>query len=1113
MSQICRPFKKTTTVFIRFATKKQYEVVSPLNKFNFNRLYSTTSSNKNSTKQPKNLGYIKAIDAEEDALIQDKRKVEEFDPVDSFETFEPNIDMEEEEFNEQVKIETPRIEVNDQQAPYYHASKRAEKALRSHLNRFFIKVHPDIFHNDEASRTINQNSLTKLNNLLRSLEEYVEVSENEDSIITKLDKIPTRTTLNFVVEFEEDGGIGEISQEFTFTDAPESILTSKSSLIQYVTELRFSVYRQIYSLLEKADISVPKSEKELLKNPEPVTKEIFDDPWEEYYSEDPTKKLSLTTDLDEFIKQFPVTADRLTAHHLYEHQRLMDQFQENRVYFYFGENAKGDMDIMRHLNLREEAEYEIVHLKENLLALEFQEWSNLPIAIVDPKFYNIMEPTFTAKGFVVLEKDFDPVKVLPYIKEVVIPKTTNNFKQIFSIVNHNHQALEEKTIKLENLLGSSSIVVENLFSINQKTLEKVRNTFNHSLTMIGELKIPVIQLLDSVKAETWKQLPLTNFNDAEFQRWKINNVITNTQEKIEYIAAREDGFVKDGRVPQHESKSSKLERINKTMEKLVNPEIQPKKSDIRERPLTIVDKNQFDSVQTTPFISASLSAIDRLTKLFEKPTPVPFLLSDKPVAHPLLSYKDNLLKVRKDIDNSRGGILLDSITNQSHDTFADQLGFGSNSGFDNEMKQLELNPEKDNKESNAVSEQQSKEFKKAIQVFGFNNVIPIENAEKVGAPHVSKIDFMADFDAATPIDSTTEVSNNDDSGQIIDSILKDAKSSSTNISSDLDDFFSKLSSLDEDQPPKQETLLDRIQKQFGGATTEEVASTAVEWKESIQFINQRLSDFRWTNINLIISDHYQFIITHDNKAGFCFIPSNFDEKELFVFLNSVQDSFDLINGGAKGKSIDEYNLKSLLAVESSVETLKQIYKFKSILIDNIAIPSKVIQHTRIRRITNLLQNKAAPDEHITLKNIGQYITLVLSDSFSVEFLDNNNKPIDEDDTDAIQQSKHAKIYIDENQFDLSIFIKYVFVSLSENSAFFKDIITRTYQLPTPPPTPSIDEVKNTINKIYGFNRITSEPYSINLKDIFEGEKEDLEQEEQIDQDEEPLEIIGKVSQN
>lgn len=247
MSQIRRLFGKVEkkTLLVRFSNNNNtqyYNVLSPLNKFNSNRLYSTTpsSSNVNESDQPINLGYIKSVQEGEEALLKYYNKSKTFKPVESFESFEPNQAGRDQEkiFDEEIHIETPKIEINDQQAPYYHTSKKIEKSLRSYLNRFFIKVHPDIFHNDETSRAINQASLTKLNNLLRTLEEYVEVSENEDSVITKLDKIPTQSTLNFIVEYEEDGGTVEISQDFNFIDAPDSILTSKSSLVQYVTELR-----------------------------------------------------------------------------------------------------------------------------------------------------------------------------------------------------------------------------------------------------------------------------------------------------------------------------------------------------------------------------------------------------------------------------------------------------------------------------------------------------------------------------------------------------------------------------------------------------------------------------------------------------------------------------------------------------------------------------------------------------------------------------------------------------------------------------------------------------------------------------------------------------------
>ncbi|KAM9981930.1 hypothetical protein ACTFIY_004236 [Dictyostelium cf. discoideum] len=1098
MSQIRRLFGKVEkkTLLVRFSSNNTqcYNVLSPLNKFNSNRLYSTTpssSSNVNESEQPINLGYIKAVHEGEESLLKNYNKSKTFKAVEAFETFEPNQAGRDQEkiYSEEIHIETPKIEVNDQQAPYYHTSKKIEKSLRSYLNRFFVKVHPDIFHNDESSRAINQASLTKLNNLLRTLEEYVEVSENEDSVITKLDKIPTLSTLNFIVEYEEDGGTIEITQEFSFIDAPDSILTSKSSLIQYVTELRYSIYRQIYSLIEKSGIGVSKAEKELLRNPEPVSKEIYDDPWEEYYAEDPDKNISIATDLDEFIKQFPITKDRLTSHHLYEHQRLMDQFQENRVFFYFGENAKGDMDIMRSLNLREEAELQIVHLKENLLALEFQEWSSLPIAIVNPEFYNIMEPTLTAKGFVVLETDFSPVKTLTYIKNVVIPKTTNNFKNIFSIVDNNHKALEEKTIKLENLLGSSSVVVENLFSINQKTMEKVRDTFNNSLTLVGELKIPMVQLLDSVKAEAWKQLPLTNFKDIEFQRWKINNVITNTQEKIEYIASREEEFVKDARVPLQESKSAKIERIQNTMEKITNPDVQPTTSDLREKPLTLVNKNQFDSLQTTPFITKSLSSVERLTKLFEVPTDVPFLLSQKPIPHPLVSLKERLPNLkRSNVDRDTPMHLDSEIADQSNSTIADRLdlknSFLKNKDFENEMKELDKFATIKTKESQQETIDETKQHvREANIVFGQNNIIPIESTNLIKPDIVSSIDFMSnknidDASSANKEQNTTPATQV--SSLNIKSILKDAKNS-PGISSDLDDFFSKLSNLDEQKPQRQVSIFQRIQDQLSGATEE--SSTDVEWKESIQFISQRLSDFKWKNINLIISDHYQFIISHDNKSGFCFIPSYFIDKELFIFLNSIQDSFDMINGGSSDKATEEYNLKSLLAIEKVVESLKHLYRFKSILIDNSVIPGKPEQYSFVNNFSKFLQSQSiSPDENITLKNICPYVDLVFTDSFAIDFLDENGNPTN--DTNAVQLSKHVKISFNQNNPDINLFLKFVFVTLSEKSEFFKDIITRTYQIPTPPPSPSIEQVKYTINEIYGFNRITSGPYSVNFDDVF-----------------------------
>ncbi|EGC39260.1 hypothetical protein DICPUDRAFT_27199 [Dictyostelium purpureum] len=1058
--------------------------------------------------RPKNMGYVESHFLDKNILNDATTPKYRFDP--DFENGKYDFDeinRDQGDQGQSSNIETKPIEINDKQLPYDHSAKMAEKALRTHLNRFFLKVHPDLFFNNEEHRQINQRSLTQLNNLLRNLEEYVSVAE-DSSNTTKLDKIPQQIQFRFFAEVDENGRIVEVKQEFTFVDAPDSILTSKSALVQYTTELRFNVYRQLYSLLEKSGISIPRNEKELLKNPKPTTAEINDDPWEQYFSKDPSK-LSLSDQLNAFLDQFPVHNDTLRNQFAPQHQKLIDLFDEKKVYFYFGEQCKGDLDYMRHLGFREQAEFQIVHLKHNLLALEFADWSSLPIIVVDSKYYNLMEPGLTKRGFVVLEKDFDPTVAFTYIKEVVIPKTINNFNSIAGKALHNREVLEEKTQKLEQLFGSN-VVIENLFSINQKTMDKVREDFNSAMTLVGELKIPAIQLLESNKAETWKDLPKTNLKEFEFEQWKLKNVESSEKDAIAFIAGREKDFVQTGRVSKFESEYQESERIQNTFEKIKNIQQQQQgNSDTRSVPLQLVDKSQFDVIQSTPFLNNSCSAVDRLTRLFEVPTKVPFLMADRPLKHPLAELKEDIKGLEdqdfedgvfKAQDEEEAAIIEPDDENEDFDTEKYRAAYEQNKQFqeDNETYDDEAYTGEEIDEEGEVDEEETtpENLSKLSSMFSKPNIISVESKSAPSPVFISKINFMTtgnNFNNMQPIpiskptiskpkDEIDEQLENDkvesspkteDEIPNVNNIIKETKQFD-GISSDLEDFFSKLSQLEKDvTTPEKETPkpIEEDKSEDSTITTEAVESTPEEIPliEKITYIEQKLSDFKWDGINLIISDHYRFIITEDNKSGFCFIPSNFKEEELFVFINSIQDSFDIINGGTKEKTEEEYRLKALLAIENNVNELKQRYRLKSVVINNNSVPSKAAQYLFVKKFISQMESSVESSQLATFKSIAPYITLVVSNEYSIDFTNDLGSIVDEKDYSS---SRSAIVSVDNLSLNANVLLEYIFVTLSENSKFFRDLITRSYNVPTAPEKPSQEKVIEVINKeLYGFDRI------------------------------------------
>ncbi|KAF2078026.1 hypothetical protein CYY_000664 [Polysphondylium violaceum] len=867
------------------------------------------------------------------------------------------------------------VEVSPNQLPYHHSAKDVEKNIRAYLNKFFLRVHPDLFFNNVDLSVHNQKSLTQLNNLLRTLDDYIKVSQDV-SDTTKLEKVPTTVDLSFHIQPEDESeSVQLVNHTLQFAEASPSILSSRTSLVEYTIEFRFSTYRQIYDLLEKSGIVVSQSDKEAVKTPTTQPKEMFDDPWEEYFTNKPVH-LSLSQQVEEFLEKFPVTPLRRTSEHHAEHQVLIDGFQESKVYFYFGESAKGDADYMRQLGFRQLVDDQLVHLKENLLALEYGDWQSLPIMITDAAHKDKLEKNLAPKGFVVLEKDFQAAQVLPYVKSKVIPYVMKSFNEISSITLNNRAVLEEKAIGLEEALGSTSVVIENLFSINQKNMQNVRDKFNTSLGLVGELKIPVINFLDATKAQLWKSLPSSKLDVEEVENWKLNNITTSEKERTELILDIQEKDLAKGRVPSDPEQI--VDQHLYLQEKYKNnlPNTIP---DQREKPLQFVDKYSFNEIQSTPYLNQSLTAIERLKNLINTPVPVPFYFQDQ-------------------------------------NSTVDPL-----SGFD-----FSAAPTEDPALKSLFGSSNKAPIDTQLQ----DNVKPATTNEIV-FPKLFKsntIDFIG-----TTAAETTEKAATESSEFNFDFDLGDKKTEAKSLEDELNSFLETLSS-----PSSSSTSSTKTNVKENNTPQEKN-------KDNYSIVYQKLSDFNWSKVHLIISDRYQFIFTEDRSAGFLFIPSNFKDIELFLFLNASQDGFEQLYKGESPAEDAQY-LKSILAIKGQLDSFKSALNLRNAKIENTQAQDKGQQFSSIRAMTNIAshtENKEMDIFRTIGKNVDWYIGTT-------------------DKVTISRDGKHATIVSNISSRSFKKTVSNILNYLSIHSPYFKEIIERKQiDLST---DSELSEIDNTTNE-------------------------------------------------
>ncbi|KYQ93891.1 hypothetical protein DLAC_11621 [Tieghemostelium lacteum] len=840
------------------------------------------------------------------------------------------LDSLETEKKARLEMEAKKKEVNEQQLPYFHTAKQAEKSLRAHLNQFFIKVHPDLFFNNVDQRVQNQQSLTQLNNLLRSLEEYIKCSEDVTDQ-TKLDKIPNQFSLSFYAQVEEDGAVNFVTQDFNFSEPPKEILSSRTQLITYTTELRFAVYRQVFDLFQKSGITIPKSDKDSVNIPESSTSEVYDDPWEEYFVED-RNNLSLKKQFESFLEKYPVTGARLRSEFTPEHQALMDSFSDQRVFFYFGENIKGDVDVLRSLGHRDIAEEQLIHIKNNLMALEYKHWINLPIVITNQENVEKLRSALNPQGFVVLPRDFKPEESYDYIKNQVIPQTTKQFSELIDIATNNRQILEDATVNLELALGSSTVVVENLFSLNQRSMDRVRELFNTAMGEYGELKLPLLQFLDQVKADLWRELPKTKFDQNEFGDWKMNNIQTTPEERIKLISQKEDSYIESDRVvPIREDIAQRSKATLKKIDQLTNL-----KEDQRSKPLELVDKNQFNQIQSSPFLNYTMDAVSRLSKLINNPVKVPFY----------------------------------------------------------NRKSTDVNQKQSQSQQNKSSKVQQKQQVEDDDIDLFYK--PNKVAINIDLQANVQPQFCSTFDLPFSTAKEAPTANN---VQLDVNRLKS-----------VEDILSRGTEKSENNSAK---IIEQVLKE-----SQEKDSLQLNQQE-FEYVEQKLSDFEWTNINLIISDRYQFITTDNNNHGFCFIPNNFKEQELFLFLNSVQDSFEKIHGTHLINLEKAEFIHSNLAIRDIVQQLKDMYKLKSLKIDNINLPDPSVQLKFAMHLRNSLSTETK------LLPCLPFIDLVIGTTQDIK--------LSEDGTSA-------QITLSSQELNTKIVFSTICDTLLEKSQHFKNIL-------------------------------------------------------------------------
>ncbi|EGG20651.1 hypothetical protein DFA_00512 [Cavenderia fasciculata] len=849
--------------------------------------------------------------------------------------------------------------------PYHRQSKEIESSLRMHLNKFLTKVHPDLFHNEPDKHNTNQKSLTTLNNLLRTRDQYIAIAQgNTDD--TKVDRIPNTITLVFH-HHHASGAQAIVEHEMLFEEASEQVATSKTALVEYVTELRFAVHRQLYDLFSKCDIPIPQLELDQLVRPSSKTggaasSLVNDDPWDDYFGlNKPNGTFSLSNVLDDFLGANNVSERRKYSEITGEHETLLQQFNEDKVFFYYSESVKGDINVMRQLGYRDEAERQIIHLKKYLPALEFGTWSSLPIMITNPAHFDRLSNITQQRGFVVLLKDFVPEQTLPYIKKQV-PKIRETFNQLYSVSKKNQDLLQKSTISLEKSLGASSVIIENLFSVNQRTMNQVRDKFNKAQTMVAKLNIPMTKMIDAAKASKWVTLPQTQLDGNVMDEWKVKHIEMDKQEQQKIVQKLNEAKLGIDVVASADERAILNENVERDMTRIAALTIT---SDRLTNPLTIVDTNKFNYVQSAPFVSDAMACIERLRSLVNNSVEVPMVLPEKMNDPDFLSKRDQFLA-----------------------------------------------------QDDQEAQEDESEMREYYQLLMGNSEMTVDK--------LSTRKSLAQIDSSLFTTSAAVVSsfNAPMFGEKTSADNQvDSSSSSAAVDQAVSDATAQGSELVSDQVKRFVNVL----KNASGKDS--VDSDATADKTKMIKPKQRLSDYGWANIHLVISDHYQFIVSKENDVAYVFVPMNFKESELFLFLNANYDKISLIQNIFYSPVLEKtQKMMQVQSIQTVISNIRSRVPFASLKIDNIAVSSPESQYAAVQLLKNTIYLSS---DIKAFEKIAPYVDVIIGAESRVVYKND--------------EKNHAIIVVSHLQRS-SMNLSKIIRQLCEQSPFFKSLLPNfTYQ--------------------------------------------------------------------
>ncbi|GAM19491.1 hypothetical protein SAMD00019534_026660 [Acytostelium subglobosum LB1] len=842
------------------------------------------------------------------------------------------------------------------QLPYSHATSDIESALRMHFRKFLHNVNPKRFSN-EAKASTNRQSLWKLARLLNNRDDYVALV-NGTSLSTKLERVPLTTAFTFHYETEQ-GAEGLLTHQFVFEESPAEIATSKSALISYTARFRLALDRQLYELVKKSGIAVTAKELKDLQNPEATMgAQLYEDPWESYFDSQGRDqrelammehKSSITSMVEELVRPASKTQEKTLDDILFEgieqehdiddiidedgtvvdnqhdveeaatkaaeensQNELQSMFNEDKLYFYFGKNAKGDISEMHARGLGELTNKQIEHLRSNLKVLEYNEWYQLPILITKPQFLEKMQEATSQQGFVVLATDFDPYTTLPYIKQQV-PRLSKTFRDLYTTAKTNLSILDKTLSIVEKTLGANSLIIEDMFYVNQPSMRAAREKLSKTNTTVSKMTVPILRVFETERANKWLSLPDSRVDDIDFMKWQLHNIkldgIAKTQlaesiikQEYHYLTAEELAMAVEGLLQTVSNKNVV--------------------SDVRETPLTIIDNNQVEYIQTAPKVNAAMKAANRLLEMLTTEQQVPLVFPKNKVE---MNTTENKV-------------------NQEEEQMENMSDIGV---FDSPKQTVEYLTHRE-------------------------SLAPVQadlNAQ-------SRAKLVSNF--AAPTFGTGAETNVNDATNV------DAASESTQ------------DALDAAEKPDTETVNAR----------------------------QKLTDFPWSNIHVVISDHYNFIMSHDLEVAFVFIPMNFTERDLVLFLNSHYDKMMLLhNRYYQSVMQPTQNLLQLKAIETVINSIVEKSALASVRIDADSIVSTQAQYDAASHLKNVI---FLSTDVASIQTVGPHVDIVIgAPSFLIEY----------------QGDDKSRATIHLPQQDRSAFnFTHIITELTNNSPFFKQLL-------------------------------------------------------------------------